>query len=189
MARDNSSFFVLLGILDAEASSGYDIKKKVENEIGHYYRISNSQIYPTLKKLLELGYATFLVERNDGKPDRKVYSVTESGRAVFREWLKRPVDYQNPGGNELLLKIYFGPITDIGRNIELISRHREIQAEMYRVYIDIEKNYFTGKMDSAQMYYSFITLVHGLMLTQASMAWCDEAIALLKDMETKELTK
>lgn len=185
MARDNSSFYVLLGILGEKASSGYDIKKKVENEIVHYYKISNSQIYPALKGLLDDGYVTLEVKRSDGKPDRKVYSITESGRAIFREWLDRPVDYQNPGGNELLLKLHFGSLTDIGHNISLLSRHREIQAGMHSAYIGIQKEFFAGKIDNPQMVYSFITLQHGLVVTQAGMQWCDEAIDMLKGLEDR----
>lgn len=180
MARDNSSFHVLLGILGEGPCSGYDIKKKVESEIGHYYKISNGQIYPTLKRLTESGHATQETENSPGKPGRKVYSITDMGRAVFREWLDRPVDYQNPGGNELLLKLHFGAQADIGRCFQLLARHREKNDKMYSTYLEIEKQFYSGKIDGLSEHYSYLTLLHGLMITKASVDWCDKATDILK---------
>lgn len=183
MARNNSSFFAILGILYSGAKSGYDIKKKLENEIGYYFKISNGQIYPALKHLDAMGYATVSVQRNESKPERKVYSLTEMGKAAFREWLSQPVDYQNPGGNELLLKLHFGAIAGTGHSMELIARHAGMNAREQARYSEIETFLNLDAIRTAPEYYSYITLRFGQIVVQAHLDWCREAEEILKKLE------
>lgn len=184
--NNSTSFFVVLGLLDAGRKSGYDIKRIIENEIGHYYKISNGQIYPALKSILGMSYASLSVEKTDGKPDRKVYLITEKGSAAFREWLKKPVDYHNPGGNELLLKLYFGPQASVDDSIRLITTFREIKAKSLNTYDDIHSSFGLSPQSSLPDHYSYLTLRYGQILAQANLQWCDEAIERIKELEGKQ---
>jgi PadR family transcriptional regulator, regulatory protein AphA len=185
MQKDSNSFYVLLGLLDSGAKSGYDIKKTIEYEIGHYFKISNGQIYPTLKKLEDRQYATFTVEKNDGKPDRKVYLITEKGRSIFKEWLGMPVDYHNPDGNELLLKLYFGSQATAEDNMRLITAFKELKTATLEVYDESGKYFKQSTFSNLQDRYSYITLRYGQMLAQANIDWCNEAIDMIKKAEEK----
>ena len=51
---------------------------------------SHSSIYPTLTKLHRQGYVTFELQPSERGPQRKVYSVTETGRQAFLEWVSLP---------------------------------------------------------------------------------------------------
>ena len=71
-----------LGILTFQDASGYEIKKMVEEEVfSHFIDASYGSIYPALIKMLEEGLVTVRATEQDGKPDKKVYSITGAGRA------------------------------------------------------------------------------------------------------------
>ncbi len=69
--------FVLLALIEAAPSHGYEIIKAIEDRLGGSYSPSPGVIYPTLTLINELGYAT--VSESGG--GRKLYTITEEGRA------------------------------------------------------------------------------------------------------------
>ena len=72
---------VCLGILTFHEASGYEIKKMVEEEVfSHFIDASYGSIYPALTKMMNDGLVTVRAEEQAGKPDKKVYSITPSGR-------------------------------------------------------------------------------------------------------------
>lgn len=71
---------VLSKIADRD-SYGYDIYQ----EINHYMAISESTIYPILRKLTKDGLcSTYLQESNEGPP-RKYFKITRYGRERLNE--------------------------------------------------------------------------------------------------------
>ncbi len=70
-----------LGILTFQEASGYEIKKMVEDEaFSHFIDASYGSIYPALTKMMNEGLVLVRAEEQAGKPDKKVYSITETGR-------------------------------------------------------------------------------------------------------------
>src|SRR5215813_2779665 len=80
-----------LGALHLGDASGYEIKKLFEEgDFSHFYESSFGSIYPALNKLVEEGLAVFTEQPQDKRPDKKVYSITDKGRAAFAEALRAP---------------------------------------------------------------------------------------------------
>jgi PadR family transcriptional regulator, regulatory protein AphA len=71
-----------LAILSANDASGYEIRKaSTEGEFAYFVEASFGSIYPALAKLEDEGLVTSRVETQEGRPAKKVYSITEAGRA------------------------------------------------------------------------------------------------------------
>lgn len=71
-----------LGILSFGEASGYEIKKKVEEGLfSHFIDASFGSIYPALVQMLDEGLVTVRAEEQSGRPDKKVYAITEAGLA------------------------------------------------------------------------------------------------------------
>jgi len=82
---------LILAILNFEDASGYEIKKhSTEGSFSHFVDISYGSIYPTLSRLEKDGLVTCRSEAQSGKPDKKVYSITEAGRAEFLSTISQP---------------------------------------------------------------------------------------------------
>lgn len=179
--REAKSQYALLGALALEPMSGYQIKEVLGRSVGHFWQEGYGQIYPALKKMAAEGLVTSTVERGDGKPDRHVYSLTEQGWAQLRAWLGRPVGSSQPGRSELLLKLFFGRHAAPGVNLDHLRRYREELSQQLTRYAAIEEE-LTGE-DSPDQPYWLSTLRHGLHVSQASLAWCDETIHRLTELE------
>jgi DNA-binding PadR family transcriptional regulator len=82
----------LLGLLERQPSHGYDLKREYDAYFGRNKPLPFGQVYATLSRLVrDNKVEPGEVEAGDG-PDRKRYSITESGRAEVEAWLDRPVD-------------------------------------------------------------------------------------------------
>ena len=73
-----------LGILSLKDATGYEIKKMVEEGIfSHFIDASFGSIYPALGQMLKEGLVTVRTEESEGRPGKKVYSITDRGRAAL----------------------------------------------------------------------------------------------------------
>ena len=106
--------FVILGLLDAEPRTGYEIKAVVDNSTRFFWAASYGQIYPELRKLREAG---LIESERDPASARKrvVHRLTPPGRKALRDWLAEPAaptEYRD----EKLLKLFFsGSAGDAGQ--------------------------------------------------------------------------
>ncbi|MDQ3870778.1 MAG: PadR family transcriptional regulator [Chloroflexota bacterium] len=160
--------------------SGYQIKELISRTIGHFWNEGYGQIYPTLKALATAGLVSSRVEPGNGKPDSHIYSLTDAGWDELRQWLARPVDSHHPGRSELLLKLFFGRHAATDTNLDHVRRHRQMLDALIAQYEAIEVE-LEGEDDPDQPYW-LITLRHGLHVTRASRAWCDETIDQLTQL-------
>lgn len=75
---------VCLGVLTLGDASGYEIRKMFEEGPFQYFTDAGfGSIYPALKKLHNDGHVTVREEAQEGRPDKKVYSITPAGRKAF----------------------------------------------------------------------------------------------------------
>tara|TARA_R110002020_G_scaffold41276_16_gene121709 strand:- start:6559 stop:7107 length:549 start_codon:yes stop_codon:yes gene_type:complete len=81
-----------LSILYEGESTGYEIRRQcVEGECSYFIEASFGSIYPALAKLEDEKMVTSRTEQQDGKPARKIYSITQAGREEFAEQLAQPL--------------------------------------------------------------------------------------------------
>jgi DNA-binding PadR family transcriptional regulator len=80
-----------LAVLSYGDRSGYEIKKTFEEgPFGHIQEIGFSSIYPALARLLDDGLVTVTAHAQEGRPDKKVYSLTPRGRMALLDALDAP---------------------------------------------------------------------------------------------------
>ena len=95
----------ILGFLMESEMTGYDLKRRFQDPIGFFYRVSDGSLYPALKRMALDGLVTMRSERH-GRRTRKVYAITPAGRARFLKTLREPAQplfiY-----DESQIKIYF----------------------------------------------------------------------------------
>ncbi len=82
--------FVILGFLEAESLTGYDLKKRFAASETFHWSGNNNQIYTALVQLYNEGLVHKDVQDQESGPSRKVYSITSEGRAALQDWLLTP---------------------------------------------------------------------------------------------------
>ena len=81
---------VCLGMLTDGEASGYDLKKEFQSSFAHFFAAGYGSIYPALSALAKDGFVECREELQEGKPDRKVYRITDKGFTRLRDELKKP---------------------------------------------------------------------------------------------------
>ena len=186
--KSNSASYSLLGILSIRDMSGYDIRKFVEGNIGHFWKESYGQIYPMLKRMAKQGLVKSRTERTSGKPDRQVYSLAAKGHAELVKWLVRPAMPASPK-NELLLKLFFarhGKIEDAIRHVQEFKQRNEA---MLQRYAQTEKWLRSEHKHHPDLPYWLITLDCGNRHARSSKEWADATLRVLLDLPTSRHTK
>lgn len=178
VARTNRTRYAVLGALSIGPRSGYDVKRDLEETVGHFWNESFGQIYPILRNLVDQGLATVGEEAQGGRA-RKVYSITQAGRDEFAAWLQQPVEPMRVR-HELLLKLFFCrqvPLDVAIGHLEAAAAHARGLLQTFAA--------IREEMDSEQPRhpdYDFflITLRSGQLGREAFVTWCEESIARLK---------
>jgi len=97
---------VCLGMLTDGPASGYDMKKCFESSFGHFFPAGYGSIYPALAALARNGLVEFEEVLQEGKPDRKVYSITQKGREELMRDLSNS-DLSHKIRSEFLATLWF----------------------------------------------------------------------------------
>lgn len=81
--------FILLGLINNEPNTGYNLTKKFDKNSVYQsiWASSHQQVYRELNKLTNEGKLTFVTQENDGKPDSKIYKITKEGSESLSEWI------------------------------------------------------------------------------------------------------
>jgi len=184
--RSSSSMEVLLGMLTIESMSGYDLGQAVRDSIGHFWNESYGQIYPNLKKLAAGGFVTGKTEKQKGKPDRQIYSITKKGRERLAAWLKVEPQPEIPR-NELLLKLFFAVQADpedIYGFVEQMARSESVTLEKI--------NGLDGEIAKLDRYpdapYWKMALRFGQLELEAHQRWAAETLGELKKLNSRQRT-
>ena len=99
--------YTLLGFLNYSPMTGYDIKKHMDNSTQFFWHARLSQIYPTLKRFPSGEWVESTVIPQEGKPDKKFYTITDNGRAALLAWLEEFPSDIAPRKDPELLRIFF----------------------------------------------------------------------------------
>lgn len=98
----NALAYMLLSMLVRKSYTGYELQKLMEL----FWQAKHSQIYPLLAKLVQEGLATFEVVGQTGKPDKKIYTVTDQGIAALQDWIANQPPAAPVNRDEFIIKIY-----------------------------------------------------------------------------------
>jgi len=76
--------YMVLILLKGKSMHGYEIKNRLEDMGNDIVSFKDSGIYKILKKLSKREFVTFEIEKSEKGPDRKSYTITESGEEIVQ---------------------------------------------------------------------------------------------------------
>jgi DNA-binding PadR family transcriptional regulator len=112
--------------------SGYDLKKWADHSLRFFFwSPAISQIYSELRRLESLGYVTSRVVAKDDTRSRRLYRITDEGRAWLAHWLvSEPADVpilKHP----TMLRVWLGHLMDPAALREAVTEHRDrVEAQL-----------------------------------------------------------
>jgi len=176
---------VLLGLLEIEPMSGYDLGVVIRASVGHIWNESYGQIYPNLKKLAADGFVTSKTERQKGKPDRRIYSVTKKGQERLARWLA--VEPQPEiARNELLLKLFFGAQVPAEILIGFVERMVEREGAVLKELTRLEHEDIAQSQQYPGAPYWKMAARFGQLELKAHLRWAEETLEELHKISRKQ---
>jgi DNA-binding PadR family transcriptional regulator len=160
----SSTGYVVLGILNWGARTGYEIKQLVDKSTRFFWAASYGQIYPELKRLERQG----LVEGRDdpqGGRRRTIYRLTAKGRRELRRWLEVPAEVFEMR-NEALLKLFFSSALPEEAEDHLDSMRANAEEKLTRLR-EIEP---AAKASGG---FTYLTLQFGIGMSEWIVEWCE----------------
>ncbi|CAN0535043.1 unnamed protein product, partial [Laminaria digitata] len=97
-----------LGVLSRSEATGYEIKKQCEEgPFAYFYAAGFGSIYPALNALKNENLISVKEVAQDGKPAKKVYSITADGRHALIQALEEP-PAPDRLRSDFLFRMFFG---------------------------------------------------------------------------------
>lgn len=117
---------LILVMVSAGPKHGYDIKKQVDLVMGGSVALNNKVLYPTLKRFEEMGAVQREVVRQQGKPDRHIYQITDRGIEVMQALLRdcSPDIMRNDA--EFLVRVSMFDLLEPEARLEILAARAEI---------------------------------------------------------------
>jgi DNA-binding PadR family transcriptional regulator len=112
---------LILATLQSGPQHGYDIKKRVERFLGGSVPMNNKVLYPALKRFEEMGALQRTVQRQEGKPDRHVYQLTERGTEILQDLLHEFTPELAGNDAEFYTRLAFFHLLEPEARLEILS--------------------------------------------------------------------
>ena len=180
--------FAILGFLNYHPYTGYDLKKIFDTSVRHFWPADQSQIYRTLSKLTENGWAEMEKIPQDDRPDRKVYSITAAGRVEFLRWISGPPPMGEPRSAPLIQVFFSGQLS----NEEVLKKFEGYAALMRAILDQYDKvpaqlGPFQKEITSPREHFFWmLTLDNGIRSMRANLEWAESVIEKLKNGNVPE---
>jgi DNA-binding PadR family transcriptional regulator len=118
--------YAILGLLAEEPRHGYDLRNAFETMLGGTWPLNIGQVYTTLSRLERDGYVESQIVPQELLPDRKVYSLTQTGKDELNRWLSEPTQRAIRLKDEFFIKFLILQMTLSSDPIALIWKQRQV---------------------------------------------------------------
>lgn len=155
--------------------SAYELVQQRVRYFRYVWPAAESAIYREAKRLAEMGLIEGEKEYT-GKRARTVYSITEKGKEVLREWLGTPV---SPFSMEFeaMLRVFIAPL---GTKDELMGTLKQVRADtqdMLRFAGEVKQEFIDGiNVTQDQVYIRALAVDFFISLLGTVDAWAERTL-------------
>ncbi|MCY9590231.1 PadR family transcriptional regulator [Paenibacillus chitinolyticus] len=165
---------VILGFIYGEAMTGYELKKRFDESVAHFFGATFSGIYPALRRMEKEGLIEKEVVPQEGRPSKNIVRITEKGRQSFADYLKSPL---SPGvqKSDLLVRYFFGRYAAEGQIRGWLLEERERMTDTREGLLHMRRGALNDPETDA---FRLKTLEMGIAQIEFSLRWIDEELAM-----------
>jgi len=122
--------YAILGLLSWQPLSGYDLKQIIAGSDVFYWSGNNNQIYNSLIQLYKNGWVTQEIRYQESLPAKKIYSITEQGRAELRKWVLSTAELPELHNTFLIQLAWADALSDTEMDALLDRYEKEIDVQL-----------------------------------------------------------
>lgn len=179
--------YILLGFLNYQQMTGYDLKRAIDNSTGHFWHAYHSQIYTTLRKMEQDGLVTSVIDDSDEKLERRIYEITNLGQSKLKQWLGKSLTELPPSKDSLLVRLFFSGSRSSEQVLNELKFQRQLHQQQLETYQQIKpeadpQSESPGNSIDFDREAKFwrMTLEFGLAYEKMYLNWLDETIAKIE---------
>lgn len=160
----------ILGLLKERAMHGYQLKKRLAETLGVFWRVSYGSLYPALRRLQRDGALEMTFPQGEVGRRKNVYRITEKGERVFEQLLER-AGHEASEDTGFSLRLAFFKYLKPETRIRLLERRRAFLEERWTELRDSLQSY-RERVDG----YVLSLMNHELAATENDIRWLDDLI-------------
>ena len=171
----------ILVSLAEKSASGYDLARRFDKSIGHFWKASHQQIYKVLARMESDKWVKSDLVAQNGRPDKKVYAITDVGRDELLGWTAEPTPPEALR-SEFAVKVrgmQFGDRDAVVADIHNRREQHRAQLEFYLA--DAAKNFPDPAAVPPEFVGAYLVLRGGIRAEEGGIAWCDEILSYLDE--------
>lgn len=179
--------YLILGLLILSPMTGYELRQFIRQNLALICSDSAGSVQTALAKLGREGFVTS--SESAGGRRKKTYSITESGRAAFSEWVAQPMQAERAKNMELSRLFFLGlakpreraaAIRDYIRQMERMSAILCAIRERFR---EAQTGPLPPGRDWEQIFrFQGLTIEYGIAAAEFERGWYAK---LLEELEEK----
>jgi DNA-binding PadR family transcriptional regulator len=185
----------ILVSLCEQSGSGYELTRRFDRSIGYFWSATHQQIYRTLATMESDGWVSAKVVRQHGRPDKKVYTVSDPGRAELARWIAAPLGDGGSGHGgsrrggalgdnrtrEVAVKLRGAAYGDTAALHQQVVALRAERAQLLDTYRGFEKKQFPDPAAlRGSALHQYLVLRGGIRTEEGTIDWLDEVALALK---------
>jgi DNA-binding PadR family transcriptional regulator len=169
----------ILVALAEKSASGYDLARRFDASIGHFWSASHQQIYKVLGRMESDKRVESDLVAQDGRPDKKVYSITGAGHAELVSWLAAPTKSEALR-SEFALRLRALHLADRDGFIADVRARRATHAATLAIYEASEARFYPEPTRLVETDLGpWLALRGGIRIERGGIEWCDEILQAL----------
>ncbi len=181
-------YAVLAALLEGEAS-GYELSKVFDVSLANFWPATPQQLYRELERLAQDGLIEARVVQQERRPNKRMFTLTEAGRADLSGFAATPPRRPTAIRDELLIKVQAMDGTDPAVTRELIEERMSWAHGKLARYERVRER-LVGDRDEetylreAERVGPYLTLMAGIAFEEQNLRWCERALVLLERRTT-----
>ncbi|MFE6925394.1 PadR family transcriptional regulator [Nocardia sp. NPDC057663] len=180
---------VLAALMEGEAS-GYDLAKEFDASVANFWMATPQQLYKELERMSADGLIDARVVEQEKRPNKKLHSITESGREALRTFIADPTK-PTVIRDEMLVKVQGMDSGDTAAVAAvLVERIGWAEAKLAR-YERSRARMLDGRSEQAYLSESarigpYLTLLRGIAFEQENIRWAQFSLDAIRRRSATE---
>jgi len=163
--------------------TGYELQKKIEKSISHFWPSTQSQIYRTLNAMSAEKLILSEIHYQDERPNKKLYSITKKGKEELLQWLSEPIAIPKHRNN-FLIQLFFSQNINT-KTIQSNLFHYKTEMEKRLAFLksdEVKSMMDTAENKTERFLYELIN-DNGIHVLKSEIKWAEESTTKLKNIE------
>ena len=170
----------ILVSLAEKTAWGYDLARRFDASIGHFWKASHQQIYKVLGRMESDKWVESHLVAQDNRPDKKVYAITAEGRDELQRWTSMPTPIESLR-SEFAVKLRALPFGDSDAIVADVRARRQAHVDQLAYYEDSAARFYPDPdIIADEAMGAWLVLRGGMLAEQGGIDWCDEILQTLE---------